>query len=44
MDVSRWDEITASLFRVEILDVLKLDRYAARGLGGPSEPRKREVR
>ena len=44
MDVSLWDEITAPLFRVQVLDVSNVDRQAARGLGGLSEPRKREVR
>jgi hypothetical protein len=40
MDVSRWDEITASLFRFDVLDVLNVDWEAARGLDGLSEPRK----
>jgi hypothetical protein len=44
MDVSLWDEITASLFRVEVLDVLKVDKQTASGLGGLFEPRKWEAR
>jgi len=44
IDVSPWEEITASHFRVQVLDVLKVDKQAACSLGGLSEPRKREVR
>ena len=44
MNVGLWEEIAAFLFRVEVLDVSNEDRQAARGLGGLSEPWKREVK
>ena len=42
-NVGLWDEITASVLRVEVSDVSNVDRQAARGLGGLSEPWEREV-